>query len=96
MYKKENSTQMTLDGFYAPLAERLSPENRWVKLSDKMPWDIIEEEYLKNVQLDKGRPSITSGIAFGACFIRNGEKFSDERTVLAIGWCPSAFPNFRE
>ena len=79
---------MTLDGFYAPLAERLSPENRWVKLSDKMPWDIIEEEYLKNVQLDKGRPSITSGIAFGACFIRNGEKFSDERTVLAIAENP--------
>ena len=48
MYIKENSGQMTLKGFYAPFAERLSPENRWVKLSKKMPWDRIEEEYLKN------------------------------------------------
>ena len=50
MYKKENSTQMTLEGFYAPFAEKLSTDNRWVKLSDKMPWDIIEAEYLKNIQ----------------------------------------------
>ena len=47
MYRKENSAQMPLDGFYVPFAERLSPDNRWVKLGKKMPWDIIEEEYLK-------------------------------------------------
>ncbi len=45
MYINENSAQMTLEGFYAPFAERLSSENRWVKLSRKMPWDKIEEEY---------------------------------------------------
>ena len=60
MYRKENSAQMILDGFYAPFAERLSPDNRWIKLSDKMPWDIIEAEYLKNIQPEKGRPSISS------------------------------------
>ena len=42
MYIKENSGQMTLKGFYAPFTERLSPENRWVKLSEKMPWDRID------------------------------------------------------
>ena len=84
MYKKENSAQMTLEGFYAPFTERLSPDNRWVKLSDKMPWDIIEEEYLKNIQPEKGRPSISSRIAFGACFIRSAENITDERTVQAI------------
>ena len=79
---------MTLEGFYAPFAEKLSTDNRWVKLSDKMPWDIIEAEYLKNIQPEKGRPSISSGIAFGACFIRNAENITDERTVLAIAENP--------
>ena len=79
---------MTLEGFYAPFAEKLSTDNRWVKLSDKMPWDIIEAEYLKNIQPEKGRPSISSRIAFGACFIRNAENITDERTVLAIAENP--------
>ena len=57
MYINENSSQMTMEGFYAPFAERLSSENRWVKLSRKMPWDKIEEEYLKNIDLKNGRPA---------------------------------------
>ena len=57
MYINENSAQMALEGFYAPFAERLSSENRWVKLSRKMPWDKIEEEYLKNIDLKNGRPA---------------------------------------
>ena len=88
MYRKENSAQMPLDGFYVPFAERLSPDNRWIKLGKKMPWDIIEEEYLKNIQPEKGRPSISSRIAFGACFIRNAENITDERTVQAIAENP--------
>ena len=88
MYIKENSGQMTLKGFYAPFAERLSPENRWVKLSEKMPWDRIEEEYLKNIDLQNGRPAISSRIAFGACFIRSAENITDERTVQAIAENP--------
>ena len=63
MYINENSSQMTLEGFYAPFAERLSPGNRWVKLSRKMPWDKIEEEYLKSIDLKNGRPAISSRIA---------------------------------
>ena len=88
MYINENSSQMTLEGFYAPFAERLSSENRWVKLSRKMPWDKIEEEYLKNIDLKNGRPAISSRIAFGACFIRSAENITDERTVQAIAENP--------
>ena len=88
MYINENSSQMTLEGFYVPFAERLSPENRWVKLSRKMPWDKIEEEYLKNIDLKNGRPAISSRIAFGACFIRSAENITDERTVQAIAENP--------
>jgi len=88
MYINENSGQMTLKCFYAPFAERLSPENRWVKLSEKMPWDRIEEEYLKNIDIQNGRPAISSRIAFGACFIRSAENITDERTVQAIAENP--------
>ena len=88
MYINENSAQMALEGFYAPFAERLSSENRWVKLSRKMPWDRIEKEYLKNIDLKNGRPAISSRIAFGACFIRSAENITDERTVQAIAENP--------
>ena len=88
MYRKENSAQLTLDGFYAPFAENLSSENRWVKLSEKMPWDIIEKVYLENISTKMGRPSTPSRIAFGACFIHGAEHITDERTVLAIAENP--------
>ncbi len=88
MYINENSGQMTLKGFYAPNAERPMHENRWVKLGEKMPWDRIDEEHLKNIDLKYGKPKISSRIVFGACFICSDENITDEHTVQAIAENP--------
>ncbi len=53
-----------------------------------MPWDKIEEEYLKKIDLKNGRPAISSRVVFGACFIRSAENITDERIVQAIAEDP--------
>jgi hypothetical protein len=35
------SNQLTLEGFSHPFENELSPENRWVKLAEVVPWDEL-------------------------------------------------------
>ncbi|MBA2133793.1 IS5/IS1182 family transposase, partial [Hydrogenispora sp. UU3] len=44
MYLK-TERQLPLENFYLPFGGQLDPENRWVKLSKLIPWDVIEDKY---------------------------------------------------
>ena len=44
MYKRQ-SKQTTIFDFGMPLGMELDPNNRWVKKSEMIPWDIIEVRY---------------------------------------------------
>jgi len=35
---------MSLEGFTLPFGRRLNPENRWVKLSRRIPWDNWDDQ----------------------------------------------------
>ena len=39
--KYVSPNQLTLCGFETPFAQKLCKNNRWVKLSDAIPWDKI-------------------------------------------------------
>ncbi len=41
---KSNQNQMIFD-FHIPFGGKLSSDNRWVILSQQIPWDQIETEY---------------------------------------------------
>ena len=47
MYKKMDVNQLKLEDFYLPFGGHLNENNRWVLLSQKIPWHEIEEEYEK-------------------------------------------------
>ena len=81
MYRREDKKQLTMDAFMLPFGGHLSGENRWVKMAKLMPWDVIEEEYAKNMCEESGRESIPARIAYGAMHIKEQENLSDERTV---------------
>ena len=84
MYYAEDRNQLVIEDFYMPFGGRLDPKNRWVRLAGIMPWEHIEEIYLRTMSTETGRRAFSSRIAFGSLFIKEYENFTDERCVTAI------------
>lgn len=63
MYKKANKKQLS---FLLPFDGKLDPENRWVKLSEIIPWDDIEEKYAELFPANCGMPAKPLRMALGA------------------------------
>jgi IS5 family transposase len=64
---------------------RIFPNNRWVQLSELLPWDLIDEKYAENfVGSENGNVAVNSRVAFGALVIKQELNLSDEDTVTMI------------
>ncbi|MEI7726707.1 MAG: IS5 family transposase, partial [Bacteroidota bacterium] len=77
--------QLTLVGFESPFAQSLDPDNRWVVLANKIPWDILVstyEERLKNGTM--GAEGINPRVAIGSMILKHICNMSDRETVLQI------------
>ena len=53
-------------------------------MSELMPWEKIEEQYKGNMSEETGRGAIPSRIAFGAIYVKEKQKLTDEETVEEI------------
>ena len=84
MYRKENPNQLTFKNFYLPFGGHLCGSNRWVILSEQIPWQQIEEAYGQHFCQDNGSPAKTARIAFGALIIKERLGTSDRETVEQI------------
>ena len=68
--------------FYLPFGGKLKKENRWVRLAQKVPWEIVEECYKESLtDSAMGAPSISSRIAYGSLIIKERLGVSDEETL---------------
>ena len=64
---------------------RIFSDNRWVKLAQIIPWDLVDKKYAENfVGSRTGNPAVESRIAFGALIIKQELNLSDEDTVAMI------------
>lgn len=84
MYRKKLSGQQYIDDFFLPFGGKLSADNQWVKLSKLMPWESIEEKYIKNFKSSLGQKAISSRIAFGAVYIQLKCGYTDVQVVAEI------------
>ena len=84
MYRKEDKKQLTMEEFTLPFGGHLRADNRWVKMAAFMPWDLIEEEYAKNMSEMEGRKALPARLAFGAIFVKEEEGLTDERTLECV------------
>ena len=81
---------------------RIFPDNRWVQLSELLPWDLIDEKYAENFEgSENGNIAVSSRIAFGALLIKQELNLSDEDTVTMIRENPHCqfflgFPEFTD
>ena len=71
--------------FAMPFSGSLSPDNRWVVLAGKMPWDKLVNIYLKQMRNDStGASSINPRVSLGALIIKQICDFNDKETIEQI------------
>lgn len=85
MYLEESELQLNIEDFYLPFGGHLDENNRWVILSKKIPWRLLEKEYKKKLaNSGMGAPAKPFRMALGALIIKEKLQISDEETVDQI------------
>jgi len=84
MYRSKNRQQLEFPNFYLPFSGHLDPENRWIALSQLVPWELAEEVYHEGLCEDFGAPIVPSRTALGALLIKERLGLTDRETVAAI------------
>ena len=80
-----SSNQLTLVGFESPFSQFLDPNNRWVVLAQKIPWDVLVSTYEHSMQnSNMGADGINPRVAIGAIILKHICNTSDRETVLHI------------
>jgi IS5 family transposase len=85
MYRKKDPHQLTFENFYLPFGGKLRSDNRWVILSQQIPWEQIEQEYANNFEgSDTGTVAKPARVALGALIIKERLGLTDRETVMQI------------
>jgi IS5 family transposase len=76
--------QLTLEGFETPFFHHLDKDNRWVKLSNHIPWDKLANVYYRKMDNDFGAPSLSARMVIGAVIIKHMLNIDDREVVAQI------------
>jgi len=84
MIRYQSNNQISIEEFKTPFQMKLDEDNRWVKLSQTIPWDSLAEVYYQSMSVEHGKPSIDGRRIIGSIIIKHKLKLSDEETVMQI------------
>jgi transposase, IS5 family len=76
--------QLILVGFETPFVQKLTTENRWVKMAQTIPWDKIVGHYDNLFNSTEGHPPICGRVILGAMMIKHIEDLTDRGTIQHI------------
>lgn len=80
-----SQSQLVIEGFETPFSKNLDPDNRWVNLAGKIPWDDLAGLYLKRFgPKSTGRPPLNPRIIIGALIIKHFCNLDDRETISQI------------
>ena len=82
--KYVSQNQLVLLGFETPFEQKLTQDNRWVRLAHNMPWDILVKHYSDLFPSKEGRPAISGRVILGAVIIKHMGDLSDRETIAQI------------
>jgi transposase, IS5 family len=82
------SKQIRFEDFGQPVGLHMSPENRWIKRAESIPWDEIEHRYAELFKNKRGNVAKPLRLALSACIIQAEYSYSDGETVLLIQETP--------
>jgi len=84
MYRKPTGQISLLEDFRFFAGGKLDANNRWVKMADLIPWDVVEDRYASHFPKHTGNVAKPVRVALGALIIKEKCGFSDEETVQQI------------
>jgi transposase, IS5 family len=84
MIRNRSHKQIPLAEFDWPFQVALDENNRWVKMSECIPWDELAEGYYQGFSSSQGRPLKDARLAIGAVIIKHKLCLSDRETVAQI------------
>jgi transposase, IS5 family len=85
MYRQVETNIVTAENRELKFEGKLAEDNRWVILSELIPWSEFEEEYAKNFsEIGIGAPAKPFRIALGSLIIKEKLGTSDRETVEQI------------
>jgi len=68
---------------------RLNPENRWVRMAERLPWKELEADYAKHFKsCGRGEVALNVRVAMGALLIKDILGLSDRGVVEAVSENP--------
>lgn len=80
MYRSEKFNP-SLFGKLFHLGSKLSESNRWLKLSEALPWEKLDGEYGRYFTAGYGRPAKDSRLVCGLLILKQLKSLSDEDAV---------------
>ena len=81
---KYNPKQVSIREFKTPFGRGLNPKNRWVRLSEIIPWDQLHECYASTLCKDFGRPAKDSRLILGSIIVKHKKHLTDEELIEEI------------
>jgi hypothetical protein len=84
MIKYTSNKQLKIAEFATPFELAIDSENRWVKRSNLIDWDVLVKPYIAKMSVEEGRPAINPRVAVGALLVKHFLKTSDEETLKMI------------
>lgn len=84
MYISTTTVQSSVEDFQIPVGFHLDESNRWVILSNLIPWGEFENEYASFFDEKMGAPAKSFRLALGSLLIQQILNLSDRETVAQI------------
>lgn len=81
MYQSKDRQTLPLFPELFPFGGKLKENNRWLKLSDLMPWEELEEVYGQYFSKRMGRPAKDSRLIIGLLIVKHMKNVSDGAVV---------------
>ena len=82
-----SENQLTVYDYISPFREFLDPDNRWVRLAERLDWAALEQAYAVHFS-PGGKQAIGVRCAFGSLVIRRALGVSDRQTAQLIRESP--------
>lgn len=84
MYKPIDKLQPSFPDFDQPMGLHMNPNNRWIKMADRIPWGEFEIKYAGLFSSNTGNVAKTLRMALGALIIQIKFQYADRELVEQI------------